>query len=217
MYLVVAVAFAIAMLKLMFALIKSYIMVIVMLITAPVQILFNALPGSNAFGNWLKRTASYLIPFPVAAAMFIFAAVLVGDPTQSTLLNNLGDNPALNANHFFINGGASVYNSGGVWLPPFTLTNAGLQGNDILVLVGFVVFLMTPSAVKMAQEWMQVKESPYTAEAFANFGMGVKGGALLPSWGWKSIQEDLASRRSAKHLSTAIKQPPSLTDRRETQ
>ena len=30
----------------------------------------NAMPGSKAFSTWLKTTASYLIPFPVAAGMF---------------------------------------------------------------------------------------------------------------------------------------------------
>lgn len=179
MYLIVAVAFAIAMLKLMVALIKAYIMVIVQTVTAPVQILMNAMPGSKAFSTWLKTTASYLIPFPVAACMFIFSAILVGNPTNKTLLNDFGGD----ANPFGVNQSAEIYqNRENVWLPPFTLTDAKANNTDILTLIGFFIFLMTPAAVKMAQDYLQVKESPYTAEAFANLQGGfapVQGGIAM--------------------------------------
>ena len=42
------------MVKLMFYLIKSYVMLIVQTVTAPVQILMNAMPGSKAFGEWVE-------------------------------------------------------------------------------------------------------------------------------------------------------------------
>ncbi len=217
-YLMVAVAFIIAMLKLMLALVKSYIMLIVQTITAPVQILMNAMPGSKAFSEWLKKTASYLIPFPVAGAMFIFAGILVGDPTQATLLNEHGGD----ANPFGVNQSADIYkNADKMWLPPFTLTDtfAGSTINDadpgaanVLTLIGFVIFLMTPAAVKMSQDWLQVKESPYTAEALGNAMMGAKAGAILPNWGWKSYQEELAQKRSSKALGDVIGRPKELHD-----
>lgn len=207
MYLVIAIAFAIAMLKLMLVLVKSYIMLIVQTITAPVQILMNAMPGSKAFSEWLKKTASYLIPFPVAACMFIFSAILVGNPTDATIMNGVGGD----ANPFGVKDNAALYQDrNNLWLPPFTLTNIGLENGDksgyadILTIIGFVVFLMTPASVKMAQDWLQVKESPYTAEALGNAAVGAKGASILPSWGWKSYQEELAARRSAKALGGVI-------------
>ncbi|MFH2085887.1 MAG: hypothetical protein ABII21_03840 [bacterium] len=180
MYLIVAVAFVIAMLKLMLALVKSYVMIIVQTITAPIQILMNAMPGSKAFSEWLKKTASYLIPFPVAACMFIFAAILVGNPTDKTLLGGSGANP------FGVNEGADIYqNRENMWLPPFTLTESKLASSqgaaDILTLIGFFVFLMTPAAVKMAQEWLQVKESPYASEAVGGF-MGIASTPIKGLW-----------------------------------
>lgn len=192
MYLIVAVAFAIAMVKLMFYLIKSYVMLIVQTVTAPVQILMNAMPGSKAFGEWLKRTASYLIPFPVAAAMFIFSAILVGNPADKTIwgrvvsaVNPGGASAALqDDNPFGVNQGSEIYQSrNSIWLPPFTLTNSDIANADVLTLIGFFVFLMTPAAVKMAQDWLQVKESPYTAEAFSSIGMGVNWGTMPIKWG----------------------------------
>ncbi len=218
MYLMVAVAFVIAMLKLMLTLVKSYIMIIVQTVTAPVQILMNAMPGSKAFSEWLKKTASYLIPFPVAGAMFIFSAILVGNPTDSAgaadyFSGGLVDgivNTGGSKNPFGIDDSAAIYqNRNGMWLPPFTLTDSALAqpgtgSADVLTLIGFVIFLMTPAAVKMAQDWLQVKESPYTAEALGNAMMGAKAGAILPNWGWKSYQEELAQKRSSKALGEVI-------------
>ena len=215
-YLMVAIAFAIAMLKLMLALVKSYIMVIVQTITAPVQILMNAMPGSKAFSEWLKKTASYLIPLPIAAAMFIFSAVLVGNPADKTILGALGNDGAIeDGNPFGVDDSKPIYqNRNDIWLPPFTLTDSLRMGGaaepgsaDILTLLGFMVFLMTPAAVKMAQDWLQVKESPYTAEALGNAAIGAKGATALPNWGWKSYQEELSAQRSAKALGNVIDRP----------
>lgn len=176
-YLIVAFYLLINMLKLMLALAQAYIMLIVQTITAPVQILMNAMPGSKAFSGWLKKTASYLIPFPVAAAMFIFAAVLIGNPTNSTIFQDIFNkddaNPfGINENHEFYQtyGGLYTDGTGRMWMPPFTLTgNIDLNTQDVLTVIGFLVFCMTPSVVKMAQEWLQVKESPYASEALKGF------------------------------------------------
>lgn len=195
MYLIVAVAFAVAMLKLMVALIKSYIMIIFQTITAPIQLLMNALPGSKAFSEWLKKTASYLLPFPVAAVMFIFSAVMIGDPTNATIVEWAGEaNPfGLNQNHEFYSTGDDK-----IWLPPFTLTGSvDFTNDDIRVLIGFFIFLMTPAAVKMAQDWLQVKESPYTAEAFSNASMGASWGTMPLKWGWDKQQEEIRMQKQA--------------------
>lgn len=170
--LIVSVWLGVTMIKLIFVLVKAYVMLIIQTVTAPVQILLNAMPGSKAFSEWLKKTASYLLPFPVVAAMFIFAAVFVGDPTESTLWNTGAYGAA--GNPFGIDSSSSFYAQtgadGGVWLPPFTLTGTDLQANDLMGLIGFFIFTMTPAAAKMAMDWLQVKESPYTSEIGATFG-----------------------------------------------
>lgn len=165
-YLIVAVWLAITMLKLIFVLTKSYIMLIIQTVTAPVQILMNAMPGSKAFSEWLKKTASYLIPFPVAAAMFLAAAMFIGNPTNSTKLGGDGANPfGINESHEFY----QSWSTNDVWMPPFTV-DFHWEAWDIMILIGFFIFAMTPAAVTMAQNWLQVKESPYIAEAFGGIG-----------------------------------------------
>lgn len=210
LYLFVVISFIIAMLKLMFALIKSYIMLIVQTVTAPIQILMNAMPGSKAFSEWLKKTASYLIPFPVAAAMFIFSAILIGNPKDAIVANDwwpgeatsgIGSSPAAigHQNPF---GVKTIADGQTLWLPPFTLTDslinrANPDNADVLAIIGFVVFLMTPAAVQMAMDWLQVKESPYTAEAFSSAGMGVSGAMILPKWFYHHQKEDIQMKRQA--------------------
>ncbi len=183
-YLIAAIWLAFSMLKLMWELLKCYVMLIVQVVTAPIQILMNALPGSKAFSNWLKRTASYLLPFPVVAGMFIMAAVLIGDPTRAVLIKDNSSIFGGDTNPFGINNenefyagygdGRTVGSSGAtgesVWLPPFTLTEYSAYPADLMVIIGFFIIGISAQAAKMAQEWLQVKESPYVSQALSGFG-----------------------------------------------
>jgi hypothetical protein len=200
-YLLAAVWLAITMLKLIFVLLKSYVMLIIQTVTAPVQILMNAIPGSKAFTEWLKKTASYLIPFPVAAGMFIVSAVFIGDPTNTTWAGSLEsatgiDIDSRDSNPF---GVTSTISGDELWTPPFTV-DLGWAPEDIMVLLGFFIFAMTPAAVKMAQDWLQVKESPYTAEAFGGIGMAYGGYEWLEKQKQKRENEKLL-REQLKHYS----------------
>lgn len=184
-YLIAAIWLAFSMLKLMWELLKCYVMLIVQVVTAPIQILMNALPGSKAFSSWLKRTASYLIPFPVVAGMFLMAAVLIGDPSRAVLIKDgaplYGDadsNPfGINADNEFYSGygdGRDFNDSGAtgatIWLPPFTLTEYSAYPADLMVIIGFFIIGISAQAAKMAQEWLQVKESPYVSQALSGIG-----------------------------------------------
>ena len=200
------------MVKLLVVLLKSYVMIIVQLVTSPLQLLLNALPGSKAFSGWLKKTASYLIPFPVAAAMFIFSAILVGDPTQATIFKDVFNNGS--ANPFGINQSHEFYSTSGekLWMPPFTLTGSvDMNTQDIMVLLGFIVFLMTPAAVKMAQDWLQVKESPYTSEAFGTLGVGVQVGSWPLKTAIGSYERQAQYRQQAKIFGNAQYNQPGTT------
>ncbi|MCE7897728.1 hypothetical protein DCC61_00295 [Candidatus Microgenomates bacterium] len=187
--LIAAVWLGVTMIKLLFVLVKAYVMLIIQTVTAPIQILMNAMPGSKAFSEWLKKTASYLLPFPVVAAMFIFAAILVGDPSKSTLWNTGAF--GVDGNPFGIDSSSSFYaqtgDDGAMWLPPFTLTGTDLQANDLMGLIGFFIFTMTPAAAKMAMDWLQVKESPYTSEIGAGLGGAMALGKT--AYGWKTSLE----------------------------
>lgn len=204
-YLIPAVWLAINMLKLMWELIKCYVMLVIQVVTAPLQILMNALPGSKAFSNWLKKTASYILPFPVVACMFLLSAVLIGDPSRATLLQNPGSLFGNNeTNPFGINQNNDFYSSygtdrnivsnnatGDIWLPPFTLSEYSQHPADLMVIIGFVIIGITAQAAKMAQEWLQVKESPYVSQALSGFG-------TLAAWPVQGAYAGYQRRRSEK-------------------
>lgn len=200
------------MIKLMLTLVKAYVMIIVQTVTAPVQLLMNAMPGSKAFSEWLKKTASYLLPFPVVGAMFIFAAIFVGDPSKGLLFKGttLGD-----PNPFGINTTSEFYSATGadgkMWLPPFTLTSSNLQSNDIMALIGFFIFTMTPAAAKMAMDWLQVKESPYSSEIMAGLG----GAWQVGGWPIRStvgaFERQSQYRQQAKIMSGDAYRRPGVT------
>ncbi|MFH1244560.1 MAG: hypothetical protein V1487_03250, partial [bacterium] len=149
-----------------------------------------------------------------AAAMFIFSAILVGDPTKSTIFhtaNTTNANPfGIDQNHEFYTGYGGLWKdgTGKIWMPPFTLTgNIDFNAQDILTIIGFIVFLMTPAAVKMAQDWLQIKESPYTAEALANIGAGSQVGIWPIKATIGGIRAEHQAQRQAALLGKQIRGP----------
>lgn len=197
-YLIIAAAFAIQMLKLIVELMKAYIMILVQTFTAPIQILFNALPESQAFMKWLKKTVAYLAPFPVVAAMFLFGAILIGPSNNKWIAGN--------TNPFDVNENTINVDVDSSFLPPFIQFTAHATPPDAgstLGLLGFFVILMTPAAAKMARETLQVEESPYTAEIGAAIGTG---GALTGrAWG---IRRGIREKQEAREI---MRQQASLT------
>ena len=218
-YLIAAVWLAVAMLKLMWVLMNCYFMLLVQTITAPIQILMNAVPGSKAFSEWLKKTASYLIPFPIVAAMFIFAAVLIGDPSRATILQGTSIYSEEDSNPFGINQNNPLYdnyggkvqsgsvNTGSIWLPPFTLTEYSEEPASLMVLLGFFIITMTPAAAKMAMDMMQQKVSPYVSEIGAGLGQAIQL-AQQPAGYMKGIRHEREAQQQHADLITAIKTKP---------
>ena len=54
------------------------------------QLLFESIPGSNAFSSWLKNLVSNLAVFPVGAIMFMLSAVFTHFANNATA-SNTGD------------------------------------------------------------------------------------------------------------------------------
>jgi len=143
--------------------------------------------------------------------MFIFAAVLIGDPSRATIM---GGKPLFgkdDGNPFGINPSAELYsnyggrasgtkNTGAIWLPPFTLTDYSEEPASLMVLLGFFIITMTPAAAKMAMDWLQVKTSPYTSEIGASLsgaiGLMKYPGSMISSTKQKQQQISLAKSQA---------------------
>lgn len=84
--LTVRVVFAIVgffvMFKIFFALIGPYVSIILSVITAPIVLLAEALPGSKGpFAGWLKNLVANVAVFPVTFIMLTLAAIFKSGPT----------------------------------------------------------------------------------------------------------------------------------------
>lgn len=71
--------------RLVFMLIDAYINIIIALLTAPFQLMMEAVPGTNAFTNWFKNLISKILVFPVTAALLLVSAFLTSQSTSTAI------------------------------------------------------------------------------------------------------------------------------------
>ena len=62
--------------RIFFMLVNAYIQIIVGVIFGPLQLMFGAIPNTNAFGSWFRGLASNLIVFPVTTGMLMIGSIL---------------------------------------------------------------------------------------------------------------------------------------------
>jgi len=148
-YVIFAVAILIAVFKLFFQLLMAYIGIIFSVIFAPIMLLFNALPGSNSFGSWLKGILANVLVFPVTALMFLIAAVLLGQ-------GKLGTNPNL---------GYGAYDYAKTQLP---FIGTGISPDALMALIAIGFLMMMPKVIEMIQKMMGIEGGI----------MGMMGGAM---------------------------------------
>ncbi|MFA6017203.1 MAG: hypothetical protein WC744_03900 [Patescibacteria group bacterium] len=63
--------------RITFLLFKSYIEIILLIIFSPILLLFEAIPGKNVFGWWLKNLLGDLISFPLVICFMLIATILI--------------------------------------------------------------------------------------------------------------------------------------------
>lgn len=73
---IMAIAFLIALIRVLWTLLKAYVMVVINLIFAPLQILIGVLPGSNAISNWIRNLLANLAVLPIVLAMTFLSCYL---------------------------------------------------------------------------------------------------------------------------------------------
>lgn len=86
--LILVIGLFIQMLKLLMALISTYLQLLIATLTGPFVILASSLPGKGGgIGTWLKTLLANALVFPAVFAAFLFAGVILGttpDKWQST-------------------------------------------------------------------------------------------------------------------------------------
>lgn len=157
--------------KLFFTLISSYISVIINLIFAPLILLGNVFPGSNAVGNWLRNTFANLIVFPVISFFLLLSYLFMVQPFLS----------------LFRKFSPTALDHAAVARVPvlFPYQLGGSAG--IYALVGLGLLFMAPKYVDMIKDALQVEPFKYGTGLGRDFQAAAKlskgGTTRLKAWG----------------------------------
>lgn len=98
--------------RLVFMLIDAYINIIISLLTAPFQLMMEAVPGTNAFSSWFRNLLAKILVFPLTAVLLLVAAVLTSQSVATT-----------------------------IWAPPLLSSGGGTYGMAGIIGLGFLLVI----------------------------------------------------------------------------
>lgn len=86
--------------RIFFMLFTSYLKLIINIIIAPLLLLFEAIPGRNAFKYWILNIISCLIPFPIIIFVFLLSYLIVSEPNITGMTARLPYLYGIDSNSF---------------------------------------------------------------------------------------------------------------------
>jgi hypothetical protein len=190
-----------AMFKLFITLGLGFFKIILSVIFGPLQIMLNAVPGSDAFSKWLRGLVSNVAMFPAVAVIFMVSAALMG-PLEGENANVWGVNPNIG---YQINGDDDPG-----WVPPFILIR-GVGGaarsgstNPAIAILGFFAIMIAPQVATMTRDALKVDKSPY-GTGIGEMASSSVGMMTTPYRKWKAQgdarkQNDAMGRAIAKNI-----------------
>lgn len=161
-YFIILISVMVAAFRTFFSLLMSYINILLSVIFAPLQLLGNAFPGSNAFVKWLKNLAANLMVFPAVIGMLFLALALTGKNTGEGIgYGQLG-------------GGATG----------FTPPQLGMGSAEaVMGLISIGVVMMLPKVVEAVKGAFGVDEKSGGGGFFGAMAGGAIGAGLAPGLG----------------------------------
>ncbi len=156
---VFAIALLFSLFRLFFELLKTYITLIIMIVTAPVALMLGALPGNNAFSSWLKGLFFNLAVFPTVLLTIVMAFLL-----QTSISNNGG------------------------FLPPY-IGGVGTAGSVAPLLGLGVLLVIPDIVTKVKKMAPAGPFDEFANKAAAAVKQGWKGGELVPGLGFTDTRK----------------------------
>lgn len=143
-------------LKIIIMIVKNFALLIITIITGPLEIMLGTITQSTGFNTWIRKMISYLAFYPVLALMFFFAFFFLnqgGDPNAAASLNaTVADqtpfHPAIN----FI--GANS------WEPPLSFLSVGGY-RLIWLMVSLFIFSEITKVAEIVQSFITGKQWAY--------------------------------------------------------
>ncbi len=133
-HLLLSIAMLYLFIRLAFFFISAYIQIIISLLMAPLQLLGEAFPGSNAFSSWFKNLVANLAVFPIGGAMFMLSAMF----TQFTR-----DPSALPQET--------------IWMPPYTSVGFSNNTTSVAAIVALGILFAIPQVAGSVKESLKAK------------------------------------------------------------
>lgn len=121
-----------ALLRTWLSLLGAYINILLGIISAPILLMMDAIPGQNQFVNWLRSMMTNLLVFPLVTIMLLLGAAL----TESQANCSAGE----------------------TFIPP--LVGSGC-GGPFLALIGLGIILTTPRVINILQEALKAPAFKY--------------------------------------------------------
>ncbi len=160
---VIAFALAFGIFRIFFELLKTYVSIIISIVTAPLLLMFEAIPGRNMFGQWVKSLVGNLAAFPILLLILILYSKITA---------------------------AGSLSSGGGFMPPYLIGQG--NADALAVLFGLGLILVAEKIIKDGKKAMGAKGGffdQYAGEAANALKRGWNGGELIPGLGFTNTSK----------------------------
>lgn len=161
---IIILAILISYTKLILKLFEAFFSVIINLIFAPIILLGNIMPGSNAVSSWLLSIFGNLAVFPVAVFFLVLSYALMVQPifgTLASLAPFIPSFPPVIAGLTSLLGVNKLSDATSIWAPPMTFSFVGANGDILLAAIGFGLLLMSSKYVDMVRDALKVPPFKY--------------------------------------------------------
>lgn len=179
--------------RIFFLLLKSYLMIMLYIIFAPMYMLFEAIPGNKAFSNWFRSLLGEVLTFPIVTILFMLGHIFV---------NSYGVDQSLGSG---ISGAFGLGKT--FWAPPYLY---GLNQSAFVYVVGMGLLFMIPDLIGMAKDMLGLKSTGmgnaglgmFFGGAAAGLGGGLslfsRGAGLLNTFAGSGATKDLMEKYNLK-------------------
>jgi hypothetical protein len=193
---IILLAVGISYIKLILKLFEAYFSIIVNLIFAPLILLGNIMPGSNAVSSWLLNIFGNLAVFPTASFFLVLSYALMAQPLLSLAAFIPAIGGAVSGGIESLIGVNNLSTLGALWSPPMTTPNwgdaagggaVGNIGSLMLATVGFGFLLMASKYVDMVRDALKVPPFKYGAAITEALKFGVSGNESWAKKGYAGL------------------------------
>jgi hypothetical protein len=136
--------------KIIFVVMKNYAMLILTIVTGPLEIFVGAITGKSTFGSWFKKLLAQLAVYPLIGLIFFLSFFFLWQGNGDGTGKGYAESMAFNVKQNLI--------ADNDWVPPFTLLSAnsddsGPSASDGLIwlAVSFMIFSQATKAIEIVQ------------------------------------------------------------------